>query len=259
MSEHSTSGPRPSRRQFGRRFGRDGRDDLRRARSGARWKSQRKTEHRGDWCRRTRRVEPRRRLLRKHRRCLRRVRAGPRPRAAHPKAEKFVDFRRLYDHAKKFDAVVVSTTEHTHAFATLPALQLGKHVYCEKPLTHKVYEARVIREAAAKAKVATQMGTQIHAGENYRRVVELVQTGAIGPVGEAHVWVGRAWGRQSDEDGQAKRRHRLTSSERPTAPSRCRPAWTGTSGSARAGPAVPRGVLSRARSGIAGGTSATAP
>ena len=63
----------------------------------------------------------------------------------------------------EFDAVVVSTCEHTHAFATLPALQLGKHVYCEKPLTHNVWEARVIREAAAKAKVATQMGTQIHA------------------------------------------------------------------------------------------------
>ena len=59
------------------------------------------------------------------------------------------DFRRLYDHAGEFDAVVVSTTEHTHAFATLPALQLGKHVYCEKPLTHNVWEARVIREAAA--------------------------------------------------------------------------------------------------------------
>ena len=95
--------------------------------------------------------------------------------------------------------MVVSTTEHTHAFATLPALRLGKHVYCEKPLTHNVYEARVIREAAAKAKVATQMGTQIHAGENYRRVVELIQTGAIGPVNAVHVWVGRAWGRQSAE------------------------------------------------------------
>ena len=63
----------------------------------------------------------------------------------------------------EFDAVVVSTCEHTHAFATLAALKLGKHVYCEKPLTHNVYEARVIREAAAKTKLATQMGTQIHA------------------------------------------------------------------------------------------------
>jgi predicted dehydrogenase len=133
----------------------------------------------------------------------------------HPKAEKFKDFRRLFDRANGFDAVVVSTTEHTHAFATLPALQLGKHVYCEKPLTHNVYEARVVREAAAKAKVATQMGTQIHAGENYRRVVELVQAEAVGPIGEVHVWVGRAWGRQSDED--AKRNHDIVSvQERPT-------------------------------------------
>jgi predicted dehydrogenase len=123
--------------------------------------------------------------------------------ADYPHARKFQDFRKLYDFAKEFDAVVVSTTEHTHAFATLPALQLGKHVYCEKPLTHNIGEARVIREAAARAKVATQMGTQIHAGDNYRRVVELIQTGAIGPVSEVHVWVGRAWGRQSDEDARA--------------------------------------------------------
>jgi predicted dehydrogenase len=121
----------------------------------------------------------------------------------HPKARQLADFRRLFDTAGEFDAVVVSTCEHTHAFATLPALQLGKHVYCEKPLTHNVYEARVIREAAARAKVATQMGIQIHAGDNYRRVVELVQTGAIGPVREVHVWVGRAWGWQSPEDAKA--------------------------------------------------------
>ncbi|MDX1946770.1 MAG: Gfo/Idh/MocA family oxidoreductase [Pirellulaceae bacterium] len=120
----------------------------------------------------------------------------------HSRARKFADFRRVFDHAKEFDAVVVSTCEHTHAFATLGALQLGKHVYCEKPLTHNIWEARVIREAAAKAKVATQMGIQIHAGDNYRRVVELIQTGAIGPVREAHVWVSRAWGRQSAEDAQ---------------------------------------------------------
>ena len=93
--------------------------------------------------------------------------------ATYPKARKEVDFRRLFDHAGEFDAVVVSTAEHTHAFATLPALQLKKHVYCEKPLTYNVQEARIIREAAARAGVATQMGTQIHAGDNYRRVVEL--------------------------------------------------------------------------------------
>lgn len=116
-----------------------------------------------------------------------------------PNAARFTDFRKLYDHAKDFDAVVVSCCEHTHAFATLPALQLGKHVFCEKPLTHNVWEARIIRQAAAKAKVATQMGTQIHAGDNYRRVVELIQTGAIGAVREAHVWVSRAWGWQANE------------------------------------------------------------
>ena len=120
----------------------------------------------------------------------------------YPHARRYRDFRKLYEHARDFDAVVVSTTEHTHAFATLPALQLGKHVYCEKPLTYNIWEARHIREAAAKTKVATQMGTQIHAGDNYRRVVELVQTGAIGPVHEVHVWVGRAWGRQSKEAAQ---------------------------------------------------------
>ncbi len=117
----------------------------------------------------------------------------------HPNARRETDFRKLFDREKEFDAVVVSTCEHTHAFATLPALKLGKHVYCEKPLTHNIWEARVIREAAAKAKVATQMGTQIHAMDNYRRVVELVQAGAIGPVSEVHVWVGRAWGWQSPE------------------------------------------------------------
>lgn len=118
----------------------------------------------------------------------------------HPKARKAIDFRRLYDHEKEFDAVVVSTCEHTHAFATLPALQLGKHVYCEKPLTYNIREARVIREAAVRAKVATQMGTQIHALDNYRRVVELIQSGSIGQVSEVHVWVGRAWGWQPSEE-----------------------------------------------------------
>ena len=116
-----------------------------------------------------------------------------------PNAKTFTDFRKLYDSFKDFDAVVVSTAEHTHAFATLPALRMGKHVYCEKPLTHNIRECRLIREAARQAKVATQMGTQMHATSNMRRVVELVQSGAIGPVRECHVWVSRAWGLQSKE------------------------------------------------------------
>lgn len=134
--------------------------------------------------------------------------------ARFPQAKTYEDFRQLYDRQKNFDAVVVSTCEHTHAFATMPALQLGKHVYCEKPLTYNVEEARKIRLAAEKAGVATQMGTQIHAGSNYRRVVELIQSGAIGRVNECHVWVGRAWGWQSPADAR-KNRDIVSVTERP--------------------------------------------
>ncbi|MCL4180314.1 MAG: Gfo/Idh/MocA family oxidoreductase [Verrucomicrobia bacterium] len=123
--------------------------------------------------------------------------------AKHPQARKYVDFRKLLDAANDLDAVCVATAEHTHAFATLWALQQRKHVYCEKPLTHSIAEARIIAQAAANAKVATQMGTQIHAAPNYHRVVELIQTGAIGPVREAHVWVSRAWGWQTPAEAQA--------------------------------------------------------
>jgi predicted dehydrogenase len=132
-----------------------------------------------------------------------------------PNARKFVDFRKVFDEAKDIDAVVVSTAEHTHAFATMLALKAGKHVYCEKPLTHSVWEARQIIEAAKRARVVTQMGTQIHAGNNYRRVVELVQSGAIGPVTEVHVWVSRAWGLQSSEKAKANGDRAITQ-ERPT-------------------------------------------
>lgn len=119
-----------------------------------------------------------------------------------PKAKTYRDFRKLYEESKDFDAVVVSTTEHTHAYATLPALRMKKPVYCEKPLTRDVAEARLVTEAAAQAGVATQMGTQIHGMPNYRRVVELVQSGAIGTVSEVHVCVSRAWGLQSQEDSE---------------------------------------------------------
>ena len=120
-----------------------------------------------------------------------------------PKARTYKDFRKLYDEAKDIDAVVVSTTEHTHAYATMPALKMGKHVYCEKPLTRDVEEARLITQAAAKAGVKTQMGTQIHGMPNYRRVVELIQSGAIGNVSEVHVWVARAWGLQTEAEAKA--------------------------------------------------------
>ncbi len=120
----------------------------------------------------------------------------------YPQARRYRDFRELYAKVEDIDAVVVSTTEHTHAFAVLPALRKKKHVFCEKPLTRDVHEAYTVMEAAKKAGVATQMGTQIHAGTNYRRVVELIQGNAIGPVKEVHVWVSRAWGLQSKEDAE---------------------------------------------------------
>lgn len=130
------------------------------------------------------------------------ARSLERSKEACPDARTYRDFRKLYEQANDIDGVVVSTCEHTHAYATLPALRMGKAVYCEKPLTLNVAEARLVREAAAAARVPTQMGTQIHAGENYRRVVELIRSGAIGPVSEVHVWVGRAWGLQSREDAE---------------------------------------------------------
>lgn len=125
--------------------------------------------------------------------------------ALHPQAKKFTDFRKQLEDLKDIDGVVVSTAEHTHAFATLPALLQKKPVYCEKPLTHNIAESHRIMQAAKEAGVATQMGTQIHAGSNYRRVVELIQSNAIGPVTEAHVWTSRAWGLQSKQDAEANR------------------------------------------------------
>ena len=111
----------------------------------------------------------------------------------YPKAKFFTDFRKMID-AGGLDAVLVATPDHTHAVATLAALRAGLHVFCEKPLTHTVEEARLVARTAAKMKRVTQMGTQIHAGDNYRRVVELVQAGAVGPVREVHVWVGTSYG-----------------------------------------------------------------
>lgn len=110
------------------------------------------------------------------------------------KSNKYNDFRVLLDKEKSIDAVVVSTPDHTHAPASMWAMQLGKHVYCEKPMTHTVHEAREMTNFAVKNKLATQLGTQIHAGNNYRRVVEAIQAGAIGNVQHVDVWVGKGWG-----------------------------------------------------------------
>jgi predicted dehydrogenase len=105
-------------------------------------------------------------------------------------ARKYRDFRVMLEkEAGNIDAVLVSPPDHTHAPAAAMAMRLGKHCYCEKPLTHTVYEARTLANLAKEKKLVTQMGTQIHAGDNYRRVVELIQAGAIGPVKEVYVWV----------------------------------------------------------------------
>jgi len=112
-----------------------------------------------------------------------------------PDARTYADYREMLESEKgKIDAVVIGTADHHHAPATIRAIRQGLHVYCEKPLTHTVQEARIIAEAAKKHGVATQMGTQIHAGNNYRRVVEIIQSGAIGDVTDVHVWVGKGWG-----------------------------------------------------------------
>jgi predicted dehydrogenase len=111
-----------------------------------------------------------------------------------PQAKKYRDYRQMLEkEAKNIDAVVVSTADHSHAPATSIALDLGKHVYCEKPLTHTVAEARAVAKLAKKNKLTTQMGTQIHAEPNYRRVVEMIQSGAIGKVKEVYNWCNKGW------------------------------------------------------------------
>jgi len=113
--------------------------------------------------------------------------------ARFPQAATYHDWRELIKDAE-IDAVVISTADHHHALAAIAAMRAGKHVYCEKPLAATVQEARLMQReyGQRRDKLVTQMGTQIHATENYRRVVELVQAGAIGPVREAHVWCGRS-------------------------------------------------------------------
>jgi predicted dehydrogenase len=115
-------------------------------------------------------------------------RAAP-VRQSYPRARFYEDYRRMMEQ-KDLQAVLVATPDHHHATAALAALRAGKHVYCEKPLAHSVHEVRLLREAAARGRLVTQMGTQIHAGDNYRRVVEIVQAGTLGPIRRVQVWVG---------------------------------------------------------------------
>jgi len=111
--------------------------------------------------------------------------------AKYKSARKYRDFRVMLEkEADKIDAVMVATPDHCHAPAAAMALRLKKHTFCEKPLTHTVFESRTLTKLALDNKLVTQMGSQIHAGDNYRRVVELIKGGVIGKVREAHAWVG---------------------------------------------------------------------
>ena len=109
----------------------------------------------------------------------------------YPKAKRYRDFRIMLEKEKSIDAVVVATPDHNHAVATIMAIKMGKHVYCEKPLTHTVYEARAVASAARKAGIATQMGNQGMAFEGNRLINEWIWDGAIGPVREVHAWSDR--------------------------------------------------------------------
>ncbi|HXJ58727.1 MAG TPA: Gfo/Idh/MocA family oxidoreductase [Verrucomicrobiae bacterium] len=111
--------------------------------------------------------------------------------AKYPKAKLYRDYRKMLEEMKEIDAVLVSTPDHHHAFAAVMAMKLGKHVYCQKPLTHSIWEARLMRTVASRAKVATQMGNQGHSYDSTRRIVELVRAGVLGEVREVHVWTDR--------------------------------------------------------------------
>ncbi len=131
----------------------------------------------------------------------------------------------MLDKEKGIDGVTVSTPDHTHAVAALAAMVRGKHVYCQKPLTHTIYEARMMTLAARQYKVATQMGNQAHAGEPIRRAVELVRAGVIGPAA-------RCIAGPIDPSGLKQTRHSRSARNLPAKANRL--AWNGTCGWGRA-------------------------
>ena len=113
----------------------------------------------------------------------------------YPNAKKYKDFRKMLDkEGKNIDAVIIATPDHAHAVTAMACLKRGKHVYCQKPLAHSIYEVRKLTEAAREAKVQTQMGNQGHSSEEIRLLCEWIADGAIGPVHEVHVWTDRPVG-----------------------------------------------------------------
>ena len=114
--------------------------------------------------------------------------------ALYPQARLYRDYRVMLEKEKGIDAVVIATPDHTHAVITMAVLQAGKHVFCQKPLTHTIFEARKITEAARRYKVVTQMGNQGHSYESMRVLKEWLDDGAIGKVTEVHAWTDRPVG-----------------------------------------------------------------
>ncbi|MGE3808686.1 MAG: Gfo/Idh/MocA family protein [Gemmataceae bacterium] len=113
----------------------------------------------------------------------------------HPKATKFYDYRQLFDKMEKqLDAVVVSTPDHSHFHPAFMAVRAGKHVYLEKPMCHDLWQVRKLCDLAREKKVATQLGVQRHAGSGMHRIIEVLQSGAIGDVKEVHSWIGGSRG-----------------------------------------------------------------
>jgi len=170
----------------------------------------------------------------------------------YPKAPRFKDYREMLDkHGKEIDAVIISTPDHHHFHASMTAIRMGKHVYCEKPLTHSIWEARTLTEAARKAGVATQMGNQAQANEQTRVVQEYVMDGAVGQVREAHIWTDRPAKGLFGSIGRRALGDRRTNRKFPTP-------WTGICGSGRrrSGPII---RPTRRVSGAVGGTLARAP
>ena len=149
----------------------------------------------------------------------------------------------MLEKEKAIDAVLIATPDHLHAYVSILAMKAGKHVYCEKPLTHNIREARLVARVAKETGVATQMGNQGRSGEGHRQTVEWIKDGAIGTVREVHAWSGTP--RTAKAAGRAR--------GRPRSP----PGSTGICGSARA-PTGPTAGSSRRSSGAGCGTSATA-
>jgi predicted dehydrogenase len=112
----------------------------------------------------------------------------------YPGAKVYTDYRVMLEKQKDIDAVIVATPDHTHAIITMAAMEAGKHVYCQKPLTHTVYEARKVTEAARKYGVQTQMGNQGHSSEHIRLLKEWIADGVIGEVREVYGWTDRPVG-----------------------------------------------------------------